>query len=236
MKETTEDILKLVRPPTLVRQLAADTLRKAIITGALSPGERLVESSLSKRMGVSRPSIREALSQLAAEKIITMTPNRGPAVATIKWAEAESIYEVRALLEAEAAARAAKLASSDDIARMRKFLRDFELALPAYDVSLLVASTAEFYAVMLGACGNSIITEIIDGLTARISFLRAKSMSLHGRANHSLLELKAILDAIEARDAKGAHRACALHVQTAMTAARAVFDEITPPIDARARE
>ena len=231
MDETTEDILKLVRPPTLVRQLAADTLRNAIVTGALAPGERLVESSLAKRMGVSRPSIREALSQLAAEKIVTITPNRGPTVATITWAQAEGIYEVRALLEADAAARFAILASSDELASMRTSLRRFELALPDYDVSLLVASTAEFYAVILRGCGNPIIAEIIEGLTARISFLRAKSMSLRGRANHSLVELTAILDAVESRDASQASRACTHHVRSAMIAARAAFNEMAPSVE-----
>ena len=72
---------------------------------ASCPESGSIESSLAKRMGVSRPSIREALSQLAAEKIVTITPNRGPAVATISWKEADSIYEVRALLESDAAAR-----------------------------------------------------------------------------------------------------------------------------------
>ena len=232
MNETPDDILKLVRPPTLIRQLAADTLRNAIVTGALAPGERLVESSLAKRMGVSRPSIREALSQLAAEKIVILTPNRGPTVATITWAEAESIYEVRVLLEADAAARCATLSTVDDIARMRKSLRDFELALPAYDVSILIASTAEFYAVLLGACGNPIIAEVIGGLTARISFLRAKSMSRSGRAHQSLVELTALLDAVEAKNISDARRACTAHVHNAMAAAHATFDEL-PPFRAR---
>lgn len=228
MDNTTEDVLKLVRTPTLVRELAAETLRNAIVTGALSPGERLVESSLAKRMGVSRPSIREALSQLAAEKIVTITPNRGPAVATITWVEAQSIYEVRALLEADAAVRFATLATPDDIARMRKALQAFELALPAYDVSMLVASTAAFYSVMLGGCGNPVIAEVIEGLTARISFLRARSMSHSGRAHHSLAELSAILNAIEERNVNEARRACTSHVQNAMIAARAAFDELMP--------
>ncbi len=228
MDSPNDDVLKLVRPPTLIRQLAAETLRSAIVTGALAPGERLVESSLAKRMGVSRPSIREALSQLAAEKIVTMTPNRGPTVATITWPEAESIYEVRALLEADAAARCATLATDDDVAHMRKSLHDFEQALPAYDVSILVASTAEFYAVLLRACGNPVIAEIIGGLTARISFLRAKSMSRRGRAHQSLVELTAILAAIEARNAHDARRACAIHVQNAMMAAGAAFMEMKP--------
>ncbi|RAI44873.1 GntR family transcriptional regulator [Rhodoplanes roseus] len=60
------------------------------------PGERLVEATLAKRMGVSRPSIREAPTQLAAEKLVTITPNKGPSVAAITWSDAQDIYHVRA--------------------------------------------------------------------------------------------------------------------------------------------
>jgi len=227
MSTADDDVLKLVRPPTLVREIAADTLRQAIVTGTLLPGERLIESSLAKRMGVSRPSIREALSQLAAEKIVTITPNRGPAVATITLKEANSIYEVRALLEADAAARAASLASKHDIARMRRALRDFERALAKNEIAKLVASTGEFYVALLGACDNPVIVEILERLTARISFLRARSMSREGRANHSLVELLAIVDAVEARDAQAARRACTEHVEEAQRAARSAFEEMT---------
>lgn len=231
MAAADDDVLKLVRPPTLVRQLAADTLRQAIVTGTLSPGERLVESSLAKRMGVSRPSIREALSQLAAEKIVTITPNRGPAVATITWKEAESIYEVRVLLEGEAGARCAKLASKENIAQMRRALRDFERALAKNEIAKneiarLVTSTGEFYSVLLQTCDNPVITEILERLTARISFLRARSMSRQGRANQSLVEMSAILDAVEAHDPDAARHACVAHVQQAKVAARASFEEM----------
>jgi DNA-binding GntR family transcriptional regulator len=89
----------------------------------------------------------------------------------------------------------------------------------------LVASTGDFYTAMLGACDNPVITEILEQLTARISFLRARSMSRQGRANLSLVELSAILDAVEARDADAARRACSAHVEQAKVAAKASFEE-----------
>ena len=85
MNAADPDVLKLERPPVMVRQLAADALRQAILTGALKPGERLVEGMLTKRMGVSRSSVREALSQLAAERLVAVLPHRGPSVAAITW-------------------------------------------------------------------------------------------------------------------------------------------------------
>jgi DNA-binding GntR family transcriptional regulator len=235
MSETADDdALKLVRTPVLVRELAAETLRQAILTGTFAPGERLVEATLAKRMGVSRPSVREALTQLAAEKLVTMVPNRGPAVATIGWEEAQCIYEVRALLEAEAAAQFAERATKDDLSRMRRALKDFQKAMPKQDVGLLLASTTEFYAVLLGQCGNPVIRDILGGLNARISVLRARSMSRPGRSKHSLSEMTHILDAIEQKDAALAREASLRHIRSAAAAAREAFDKGAPKLPAAA--
>ncbi|MGE7472057.1 GntR family transcriptional regulator [Bosea sp. NPDC003192] len=220
------DFLTITRPPVALRELAAQTLREAIITGALVPGERLVEASLAKRMGVSRPSIREALSQLAAEKLVTITPNKGPSVAAISWDEAQEIYHVRSLLEGEAAFLFATRAERDDLARMRKALREFERAIAKSETTILVRSTGDFYAVMLSGCGNRIITEVLYGLNARVGVLRARSMSRPGRATHSLQEMGVILKAIENRDPEGARAAAHTHVRGAAAAARESFDRM----------
>ncbi len=158
MTEEPADFLTLVRSPVAVRELAADTLRQAIIRGDLLPGGRLVEAELSKRMGVSRPSIREALSQLAAEKLVTIVPNKGPSVANISWKEAQEIYHVRSLVEGEASFLFAGRASKADLAGMRSALKAFEQAMARDVTPGLVTSTGAFYSIMLNGCGNRIIT------------------------------------------------------------------------------
>lgn len=230
MTEERADFLTLVRSPVPVRELAADALRQAIIRGDLLPGERLVEPELSKRMGVSRPSIREALSQLAAEKLVTIVPNKGPSVANITWKEAQEIYHVRSLMEGEAAYLFAGCARKEDLAGMRKALKDFERAIASDDASRLVSSTAAFYSVMLNGCGNSIIAEVLGGLNARVGVLRARSMSRPGRAPHSLAEMTAMLKRLENGDAEGARAAAHTHVRAAAAAARESFDQLTQQI------
>jgi DNA-binding GntR family transcriptional regulator len=226
------DFLKLDRSPVLVRDLAADTLRKAILTGALKPGERLIEAMLTKRMGISRPSIREALSQLAAEKLVTIVANKGPSVAVITWAEARDIYDVRSLLEGEAAFLFASRATKADIALMNRALLEFERALKRNDAPQLVTSTAEFYASMLDGCGNRIITEMLQGLNARVAVLRARSMSRPGRAKFSLSEMTALLDALKRGDGKGARAAAQTHVRAAAAAARESFGDMEMQLQA----
>lgn len=226
MTEERADFLTLVRSPVAVRELAADTLRQAITRGDLMPGERLVEAELSKRMGVSRPSIREALSQLAAEKLVTIVPNKGPSVANISWKEAQEIYHVRSLVEGEASYLFAGRASKADLAGMRTALKAFERAMARDDTPSLVSSTGAFYGIMLNGCGNGTITELLAGLNARIGVLRARSMSRPGRARHSLAEMTAMLERLESSDAEGARAATHTHVRAAAAAARESFEQL----------
>lgn len=211
-----------VAPLTVQRQ-TADKLRDAILSGHFKPGERLVESGLCTMMNVSRTSIREALRRLEAEKLIVITPNKGPSVAAITWEEAEEIYHVRAMLEAEAAAQFARRATVADVKKMRKALEAFTKAAESNDAMGRLEATSRFYEVMLAGCGNRIISELLAGLVARVNFLRARSMSRPGRARHSVIELRRILSAVEKKDAAAAGAAAVEHVVAACAAARDSF-------------
>jgi DNA-binding GntR family transcriptional regulator len=203
-----------ISPKTVQRQ-TLEKLRSAILVGMFKPGDRLIEAELCERLGVSRPSVREALRSLEAERLVSIIPNRGPHIPVLTWEHATEIYQVRALLEGEAAALAAKNARVEDIKTMRAALTAFGKAVRTNDAMGEINSTADFYREILRLSGNRIIEEILLGLLARINFLRARSMSLPGRAKISLQEMSAILDAIEANDSKAARRAAIHHVEQA---------------------
>ena len=158
-------------------------LRAAIFAGVFQPGDRLPESDLCSRLGVSRSSLREALRTLEAENLVTIVPNKGPSVSTIEWSDANDIYRVRALLEGEAAAQFAKKATAQDIQKMNAALQAFVEADRMGNVVGRLSSTSDFYDVIMQGCGSRIIQSVLLRLVARITFLRAKSMSKPGRAN-----------------------------------------------------
>jgi DNA-binding GntR family transcriptional regulator len=205
--------------PRTVQQETVQKLRTAILAGMFQPGDRLVEAELCKMLGVSRPSVREALRSLEAERLIAIVPNRGPQIPVMPWAEAEQIYHVRALLEGEAAALSARCATPEDLKEMEAALAAFARAVRAGHGAARIETTARFYAAILRSCGNRIIEEMIQGLQARINFLRARSMSSPGRARFSLAEMRAIHAAIERHDADAARRAAIEHVRQAQRAA-----------------
>lgn len=188
-------------------------MRNAIVDGSFAPGQKLVERELCQLFDVSRSLMREVLQQLEAESLITIVPFRGPMVTEILPDEAKSIYAVRQALEALAGAGCALNASDSDIAAL-----ETNLALIAQcqeqgtDQKVVVQAKNAFYNVLLNACGNPIVKEILTGLNNRINALRRLSMGQPGRLADTVRELQAIIDAIRNRDADLASRLCAEHV------------------------
>jgi DNA-binding GntR family transcriptional regulator len=210
--------------PRTVQQAIVDKLRLAIFTGLFQPGSRLVESQLCTQLGVSRPSLREALRSLQAERLIEIVPNRGPSVIALSWEQATGIYEVRELLEVEAAGRCAEKISKEQLHELEKALAAFEAAASSKDSIAQVATAADFYAIILANCGNPILEEVHRGLLARISFFRGRSMSLEGRAQSSLAEMRDIFESIAAGDQNAARKASKRHVLKARAAAKISID------------
>ncbi len=219
--------LNLRISPRTVLQETVEKLRLAIFSGRFQPGSRLVESQLCAQLGVSRPSLREALRSLQAERLIEIVPNRGPQVPTLSWHEATAIYEVRELLEVEAAGRCALQISQDKLRDLKRSLLAFEEAAMNENGFEQVMTAAEFYQIILANCGNPVLEEVHRGLLARISVFRSRSMSLQGRAKSSLAEMKAIFEAIEVRDKRAARHAARKHVLKAKAAAKTAMENLS---------
>lgn len=207
-----------------VQQEVVEKLRHAILSGVFMPGHRLVEADLCASLGVSRPSLREALRSLQAERLIEIVPNRGPQVPVLSWRDAEEIYEVRELLEVEAAARCALTILPEELCLLAEQLEAFRRASRVNDAAAQITTASEFYTIILRNCGNKIIEQIEAGLLARINFLRAQSMSLPGRARQSYAEMNAVFTAIKNRDSKEARKVARQHVINARNAAKKSFD------------
>lgn len=210
--------------PKTVQQLTVEKLRSAILAGVFKPGERLIEVDLCEMLGVSRPSVREALRSLEAERLVSIIPNRGPQIPVLSWDNASEIYRVRMLLEGEVAALAAEHATPADHKAIAAALNAFAKADKQADADGLLSSTAIFYDELIRLARNSIIEETLRGLYARITFLRSRSMSMPGRAANSHAEMKTILAAIEKRDPELARAAAIEHVRQAHAAAKVAYD------------
>src|SRR5215813_6435109 len=117
-RATMHDEMRVDRSGKTLRGLALEKMRDAILDFRLRPGERLVERTLCERLGVSRTVVREVLRHLEAEGLVESIPQQGPAVARPDPARAAQIYEIRALLEADAARACAQRVTPADVKRL----------------------------------------------------------------------------------------------------------------------
>ena len=210
--------LRIEDVPT-VRAIVARKLREAIMSGNLKPGQRLVERELCEMMGVSRPSIREALRLLEADGLVNTVPHRGPMVSTISLEEARQLYAARAVLEGFAGRECARLHDPAVVRKIGEALTRLKAALAESDMIAVLEAKTDFYAALIGGCQNAFIERMLKPLHDRITLLRMTSMSHPKRVNKSLREVTAIWRAIQSGDEDLAERCCVDHIKAAAVAA-----------------
>jgi DNA-binding GntR family transcriptional regulator len=210
---TRVNALRVERTPALIRSQVLENLRQAILDRRLAPGQRLIERELVELTGVSRTSVREALRELAAEGLVTAIPNKGTVVTSVSAEEARQLYQVRSVLEGLAGRLFVENAGDAQRKALIRALERVERQ-AAKDAPILAAKDA-FYNVLFEGGGNDALRSIVGTLHARVSVLRSLSLSVPGRLEHSLKELRAIVDAILAGDGDAAAAACVRHVEEA---------------------
>ena len=189
------------------------------MSGNLKPGQRLVERELCEMMGVSRPSIREALRLLEADGLVNTVPHRGPMVSTISLEEARQLYAARAVLEGFAGRECARLHDPAVVRKIGEALTRLKAALAESDMIAVLEAKTDFYAALIGGCQNAFIERMLKPLHDRITLLRITSMSHPKRVNKSLREVTAIWRAIQSGDEDLAERCCVDHIKAAAVAA-----------------
>lgn len=202
-----------------LRQQVLEMLRRAIVTFEFEPGQRLVEKVLCDRFAVSRTVVREALRQLESEGLVTIVPNRGPVVTVLTDAEAEQLFETRAVLEALAGRLFARRASAADREALTQTLDAVRAAFDDGDLTKVLAAKDHFYDVLFSGAGNEIIRQQLLAVHARVSLLRGLSLQAEGRVPHTMNELQAIVRAAVAGDEDAAWAACEAHVNAAAAVA-----------------
>ena len=213
--------MRVVSIAAPVRAQVVESLRSAIMSGRLAPGLRLVERDLCQMLGVSRPSVREALRELESEGLISSIPNRGPVVTELTAEDAASIYQVRGSLEALAAELFARNATDADIAELVAVGMRLEEVYTGGEVADIIVVKREFYDVLFRGSGNNIIPEVLRTLNARITRLRVMCLSSNARRKHSIGEIQEIIEALKQRDQRAAAAASLRHVENAGRAALA---------------
>src|SRR5690606_27892766 len=115
-----------------------EVLRNAIMSGALAQGERLVETQLSEKLGVSRGPLREAIRRLEHDGLVTSIPRRGVTVTVLSRNDVEEIYGLRTALECGAIRIACTKATASDLQELETLVNQMKLASVEDEKVLLV--------------------------------------------------------------------------------------------------
>lgn len=215
MNDTSEfSLARIEERPQTLRLIALDRVREAILEGRILPGERMVERTLSDRLGVSRSVIREVLRNLESEGLVETTGS-GPRLATINRDEARQIYEIRGQLEASAFAACAAAKTPAIVEQLETALATIADAHAKGSTIDALRATTSFYETVFLAGGHTIAWEVVQRLYGRISRLRAMTLATDGRQAAGLEQLRLIVAAIARGDAAKAAEACRKHVAAA---------------------
>jgi DNA-binding GntR family transcriptional regulator len=196
--------------PTPVSQTAHlyDSLRAAILTLDIAPGERISERGLEARFHASRTPVRAALSRLEREGLI-LHQGRSWTVTPIDLDEIQELAELRGVLEPAAARMACARASADDLAAVRSHL-DALRPTPDQQAGIRMGSTFHLDVAALG--GNRFITDAIGDALTRLERTRWIEVRTPEARDAAWAEHSAILDAVAAHDADRAAELLAAHI------------------------
>lgn len=186
-------------------------IRRAVVTGTLQPGEKLTENGLSAALNVSRPTIREALAQLAQEGLLVQEPYRGLRVADLDAGAIMDSARTRVALDVLAAEGILADASGGRLARVRAAW-DAYARLP-FDADPVEAHEEHiaFHRAIWAASENTLLMRLWPVIEANITILLARDQAARNdpRRAHDVHEL--VVDAIASGDLEQVHRALVVH-------------------------
>ena len=185
------------RPRNNISQQVATHLRELIVEGRLDAGQRINEVELASELEVSRTPVREALSRLASEGLVTSRPRRGFFVQDPDLEEVEQLYGIRAILD-PAALKLGGLPARDQVARLRAL--NAELREATDDPDRAVDLDDRWHLELLDHCPNRILLDLIRQFMQRTRPLELAYMRSRETLEAVGDEHGEILDAVEAGD------------------------------------
>ncbi|MFZ0449560.1 MAG: GntR family transcriptional regulator [Desulfatiglandaceae bacterium] len=203
----------VIRQNKTIRQKVYEHLREAILNCEIKPGERLVETDLANRIGVSRTPVREALHTLEREGLVEALHRVGYVVRPISKDEVSELCGIRLALEGVALRWALQKAPSELTEVLRKNVILCQQRLDAGDVKAFVGLDAQFHDLISRVAGSKRLMEMTQRI--RRSMLRYRIQSIYSEDNviRAITGHKAILEAIEKGDARAAQSALRAHIR-----------------------
>jgi DNA-binding GntR family transcriptional regulator len=207
-----------------LQQQIHDQLLGRILRRELEPGERISPPEIAAALGVSITPVRDAVNQMAAEGLVTVTPRSRTVVSPVSIRDIEELYEIRLMVEPQAAEMAASRATAAEIAHVQELAERLEAGPPAGTSGVddletylqEIEADAELHAAVVRAAHNARLDALYDGLRTHVLIARAVFPRLYRGQPHRRGEHQRVADALAAHDGGAAREAMAAHLRQAL--------------------
>ena len=204
---------------TRLSDQAYEVLRDSILRRELPPGRRLDLDQLQSQLGISRTPLKEAISRLATEGLVTIVPRRGSYVTELTAQDVAERFDVRQMLELGAVDGIVANLTDEHVIRLRKAHADLEALTTVEGLTSdyfgFLAKDREFHRAILGIAGNKLLLEVYDELNVHLQMAKVFYLAQDKRIGLVEYEHREIFKALEARDADALKAALRDHIQGA---------------------
>ncbi len=188
-------------------------IESSILDGSISPGERIIESDIAKRLGISKAPVREALKRLEGDSIVQHIPRRGYFTNTIDLKSIQDFFEIAFIIEPIVAQNALRKKSEEVDQRLDTLLKEMKVALREKDFKTYVVLNTRFHSLFRDLNDNEWIIKISHMLSKQTRILTALSLSVPQRDAESIQEHAAIADAFRRGSSKALDDAVRNHLK-----------------------
>lgn len=193
-------------------QRVRDALENAVVDGRYRPGERLDPAQLEREFGCSRTPIREAFQALERSGLVRIRPKRGTYVTELSISELAERFEVMAELEGMAARLAARRIEPESLDELTRALQECDTHATGGDADRYYYANARFHGTVYDSCGNEYLRQQAHALNRILQPYRRLQLRVPDRMRRSLVEHRAIAEAIAGGDAATAEDVARDHV------------------------
>lgn len=200
-------------PNAVLSTRIADELRQAILTGELSPGERIRQEELAEQFGASRIPVREALRILVTDGLVNMVSNSGAWVSSLTQDECSEQYQIRERLEPLLLRYNLPLLTAEDLARATDLVESMK---KAPDLEAFMRLDREFHWITYSRVQTTTLTNLIERLWNTTQPYRRVFMQLvrsEGGIEVTHLEHELLLEAIKRGDSEEAESILRGHIR-----------------------
>ena len=208
-----------------LRDVVFNTLRQAILTGELKPGERLMEIHLANKLGVSRTPIREAIRKLELEGLVTMIPRRGAEVAQITEKSMNDVLEVRRAMDALCVELACDRITPEELQDLKKACDTFEAAVKTDDIKQIAQADVALHDIIVQATGNQRLIQLVNNLSEQMYRYRVEYLKDENNYPTLMKEHKDIVEGLVRKNKMQVTETMHQHVKNQAVAVKAMIQE-----------